>query len=112
MGYRYPASSLCNGSAPDTPVLQSSPTMIAFPNPFSTGTAIRYPLTSDSMVEIVAWKLSGLNVRTLLQGLLPAGYFEYLWDGTDRGSNPLPPGPYWVLFKAGTDYRSRLVVKS
>ena len=103
---------LASNAALDTLVLQSTPTMIAFPNPFTTATAIRYPLESSSMVELVAWKPSGLQVKGLLQQLFPAGYFEYQWDGTDGASTPLPPGPYWVLFKAGSDSRARLVVKS
>ena len=103
---------LASDAVLDTLVLESSPTMIAFPNPFSTATAVRYGLASSSMVELVAWKPSGLNVRTLVHQLLPAGYFQYLWDGTDGASNPLPPGPYWILFRAGTDCRARLVVKS
>ena len=112
IGDTVSVTGLASDAALDTLVLQSSPTMIAFPNPFSTTTAIRYPLASNSTVEMVAWKPSGLNVRTLIQQLLPAGYFQYLWDGTDGVSNPLPPGPYWILFKAGTDCRARLVVKS
>jgi len=105
-------ANLTSDAVLDTLVLQSSATMTAFPNPFSTATAVHYALSSASTVQMIARKPSGLDVRTLVQQALPAGYFQYLWDGTDGASNPLPPGPYWILFKAGTDCRARLVVKS
>jgi hypothetical protein len=112
IGDTVSVANLTSDAALDTLVLQSSPTMIAFPNPLSTTTAIRYPLSANSPVLMIAMKPSGLKVRNMIQQNLPAGYFQYLWDGTDGAANPLPAGPYWILFQAGSDYRARLVVKS
>ena len=105
-------ASLTSDAVLDTLVLGSSPRMIAFPNPFSTATAVRFPLDSNSAVEMIAWKPSGLKVRSLVRGLLPAGYHQVTWDGADDASNPLSSGPYWILFQAGADSRARLVVKN
>ena len=97
--------------AADTLVLQSSPTMIGFPNPFQDSTAVRFAMLSPSAVEEIARKPSGLTVRSLAQGNFPAGYHEVRWDGKDDNGDLVPAGPYWILHRAGADYRCRLVVK-
>ena len=97
--------------AADTLVLQSSPTMIGFPNPCQDTTAVRFPMLSSSAVEVIARKPSGLTVRSLVQGNLPAGYHQVVWDARDDSGNMVPAGPYWILYRAGSDYRCRLVVK-
>ena len=104
--------SLTSDAVLDTLVLPSSASMIAFPNPFSTTTAIRFPMPAASAVEMIAQRPSGLIVSPLIQQALPAGYHQLRWDGTDAASNPVPPGPYWILFRAGADWRARLVIKS
>ena len=95
----------------DTLVLESSPTMIGFPNPFQDSTAVRFAMLSPSAVEVIARKPSGLTVRSLAKGNLPAGYHEVRWDARDDFGSLVPAGPYWILFRAGADYRCRLVVK-
>ena len=97
--------------AADTLVLQSSPTMIGFPNPFQNTTAVRFPILSGSAVELIARKSSGLTVRSLVQRNLVAGYYQVTWDATDDSGNLVPVGPYWILYRAGSGYRCRLVVK-
>ena len=97
--------------AADTLVLQSSPTMIGFPNPFQDSTAVRFQIPSSSAVEMIARKPSGLTVRSLVQMNLPAGYHQVVWHARDDSGNLVPAGPYWILYRAGSDYRRRLVVK-
>ena len=97
--------------AADTLVLQSSPTMIGFPNPFQDSTAVRFAMFSSSAVEVIARKSSGLTVRSLAQVNMPAGYHEVRWDARGDPGNLVPAGPYWILCRAGADYRCRLVVK-
>jgi len=97
--------------AADTLMLQSSPTMMGFPNPFQNSTAVRFWMLSSSAVEVIARKSSGLTVRSLVQGNVPAGYHEVRWDARDDSGNLVPAGPYWILYRAGSDYRCRLVVK-
>ena len=98
--------------AADTLVLQSSPTMIGFPNPFQNTTAVRFWVLPSSAVEVIARKSSGLTVRSLVQTPLPAGYHQVTWDARDDFGNLVPVGPYWILYRAGADYRCRLVVKT
>ena len=97
--------------AADTLVLESSPTMIGFPNPFQDSTAVRFALASPSAVEVIVRKPSGLTVSSLANVNMPAGYHQVMWHGKDDSQNTVPAGPYWILFRAGTDYRCRLAVK-
>jgi len=60
---------------------------------------------------LIAQKSSGLTVRSLVQRDLPAGYHEVRWDAKDDLGNLVPVGPYWILYRAGSDYRCRLLVK-
>jgi hypothetical protein len=104
-------ASVTTDMAADTLVLQSTPTMIGFPNPFQDSTAVRFPMPSPSAVEMIARRPGGLTVRSLVQANLPAGYHEVRWDARDDSGNLVPVGPYWILYRAGSDYRCRLVVK-
>jgi flagellar hook assembly protein FlgD len=104
-------ASVTENLAADTLVLESSPTMIGFANPFQDSTAVRFAMASPSAAEVIARKPSGLTVRILGQLNLPAGYHEVRWDAKDDSGNVVPAGPYWILFRAGSDYRCRLAVK-
>lgn len=95
----------------DTLVLESSPMLIGFPNPFQNATAVRFPMPSASAVELIARRLSGLPVRSMIQQNLPAGYHQYAWDAKDDAGNLVPAGPYWILYRAGSDHRCRLLVR-
>jgi len=111
IGDTVSVASVTADMAADTLVPESSPTMIGFPNPFQDSTAVRFAMASPSAGEVIARKPSGLTVRILGQLNLPAGYHEVRWDAKDDSGNVVPAGPYWILFKAGSDYRCRLAVK-
>lgn len=103
--------SVTSNTAADTLLLESSPTMIGFPNPFQDSTAVRFALASPSAVEVIVRKPSGLTVSSLANVNMPAGYHQVMWHGKDDSQNTVPAGPYWILFRTGTDYRCRLAVK-
>jgi FlgD Ig-like domain len=104
-------ASVTANMAADTLVLQSSPTMIGFPNPFQDSTAVRFQVPSPSAVEVIARKPSGMTVRSLAQTNLDTGLHQVMWHGTDDSGTPVPAGPYWILYRSGADYRCRLLVK-
>jgi hypothetical protein len=97
--------------AADTLVLESSPTMIGFPNPFQDSTAVRFWVLSPSAIEVIARKPSGLTVRSLAQVNVDAGYHQVTWDAKDDFGDLVAVGPYWILYREGADYRCRLAVK-
>ncbi len=66
---------------------------------------------ASAAAELIARKPSGLTVRSLVQRNLPAGYHQVEWDATDDSGSLVPAGPYWILYRAASDYRCRLLVR-
>jgi hypothetical protein len=58
-------------------------------------TEIRFQLPMQSAVLLEVWNPdTTVVVRTLVNGVLMAGYHSLLWDGADDGGADLPPGSY------------------
>ena len=75
------------GSQPNQPELEQN-----FPNPFNSGTTIRFELKEGSVVSVRVIDLTGQLVRALAQeALLLAGHYEVSRDGRDAA------GGLWCL---------------
>ena len=72
-----------------------------YPNPFNPNTTIKYQLPREANVELIIYNLYGARVRTLENGIKPAGFHEVIWMGRDEGDRIVPSGIYWVNMKAG-----------
>ncbi len=67
------------------------------PNPFSSGTYIRYELESAGRLNISVYSISGMKVRTLENHIASKGDSgKFYWDGSDQQGNPLPAGVYLI----------------
>jgi hypothetical protein len=70
------------------------------PDPFCPSgevgaTDIRFQMPMRSAVLLEVWSADTTAVvRTLLHGLLDAGYHSVIWDGSDDGGADLPSGAY------------------
>ncbi|HET9235294.1 MAG TPA: FlgD immunoglobulin-like domain containing protein, partial [Candidatus Eisenbacteria bacterium] len=69
------------------------------PNPFSASTRIAYNLATPGEVRLEVFNLSGMRVRTLLEGYRPEGAHEASWDGHDDASRRMPSGIYIVRLR-------------
>ncbi len=76
------------------------------PNPFNPVTTIRYELPVDSDVRIDVYNVAGRHVRTVVDGRVPAGYNESVWDGRDDAGNRVASGVYLYRMSAG-DFESK-----
>lgn len=65
-----------------------------YPNPFNSGTVIRFDLPAQSNVELGLYNLAGQKVTTLVQGMRPAGAYTVRWDGRDANGRDLASGVY------------------
>ena len=65
-----------------------------YPNPFNACTNIRYQLPEEAPVRIEIYNLRGQLVRTLVDGVLPAGEHVASWNGTDRNGQMTASGLY------------------
>ncbi len=74
-----------------------------YPNPFNPDTRIDYQLPEAAVITLTVYTIHGRAVRTLADGLRPAGYYEVIWDGRDENGRAVASGVY--LFRLSSpDY--------
>ena len=66
----------------------------SYPNPTSDRTTISYQLPQAGPVELRVYNVSGQLVRTLMNGMRPAGMHTAVWDGRDRSGKQVAAGIY------------------
>jgi hypothetical protein len=66
-----------------------------WPNPFSSGTSIRFSLANRSHVAITVYDLLGRKVIDLVDRSMPAGVYAARWDGRDAYGNRVATGVYF-----------------
>ncbi len=67
-----------------------------YPNPFNASIAVPFTLDRDIHVQLVVLDILGRAVRTLQDGLLPAGSYSGLWNGRDADGRQMGNGTYFV----------------
>jgi hypothetical protein len=81
-----------------------------FPNPFNSGTKIRFYLPWKSDAKLVIYNVLGQQVQILLDKSLDAGEHVITWDGTDRHGRPLATGVYFYRIKSGSSSVTRKMI--
>jgi len=72
----------------------------ARPNPFNPITTIRYELAATQWVTIHVYDATGRLVRTLVDGVEPAGSHELVWRGDEARGGRVASGVYLVKLSA------------
>ncbi len=80
------------------------------PNPSRGTMTFALDLASDRATRVEVYDLRGALVRTLLQGVQPAGRYLVTWNGADNGGRRLPNGVYLVRVEAGAYHAMRKAV--
>lgn len=83
----------------------------ASPNPFTSGTHLRYSLPSAGPVEVSVFDIHGRQVRRLVRGTEEAGTHLVTWDGRDQDGRRVPSGPYFVRLSQGAQTSRQAVVR-
>ena len=65
---------------------------------------------SDERTEVGVFDLSGRRVRTLLEGVLPAGERTVVWDGRSNDGRSAKSGVYFVRVMTRMESQSRRVL--
>jgi hypothetical protein len=65
-----------------------------YPNPFNPATTIRYQLPITANVTLAIYNVDGQHVKTLVNGVQPAGVQSVAWDGRDESGHPASSGLY------------------
>jgi hypothetical protein len=71
------------------------------PNPFNPRTTIRFDLPAAGQAQLSIYDLAGRLVRVLVEGEIPAGSHEAVWDGQDSTGRSAPSGSYLARLVAG-----------
>ena len=94
----------------DPTVVPGMHNLVARPNPFRSGTTLRYELAATGPATVRIYNPAGALVRTLVDGPLPAGVGTVEWDGRDDRGLDLPAGVYMYEFEgAGVSTTGRIV---
>jgi flagellar hook assembly protein FlgD len=72
-----------------------------YPNPFNPSTEIRYAVPAAGRVTLTVFNLRGEKVRTLADGMMPAGSHKAVWDGLDSNGAAVSSGVYVYRLDAG-----------
>lgn len=83
------------------------------PNPFNPTTTIAYALPQAGDVKISVFNILGQNVKDLVDGYMPAGNHQVVWDGKDRSGAAVASGIYFYKISARdfTDTKKMVLLK-
>jgi hypothetical protein len=73
----------------------------SWPNPFRGGTTINFSLPSEGRARLAVYNVAGQLVRTLTDGVLPAGSQSVSWDGRNQAGRSVPGGVYFYRLSLG-----------
>ena len=65
-----------------------------FPNPFNPVTTISFDLVERGLVALYVYDLRGKKVKTLKEGIVDPGRYQFTWDGTDDRGLSVSSGIY------------------
>jgi len=73
-----------------------------YPNPFNPVTYINYTVPRETRVSIKVYNVFGREIKTLVNGTLPAKAYTAEWNGTDSRGTLVSSGIYLIQMKAGS----------
>ena len=82
---------------------------MAFPNPFGQNMTIALSLRATGPASVGVFDVAGRKVRSLVQGVQPAGERLVTWDGRDDSGSRLGAGVYMLRLDAGGHSETRAV---
>ena len=81
----------------------------SYPNPFNSSTTIEYFTKRDGHTVLEIYSLGGQRLRTLLNGLHPAGRHQAYWNGEDDQGRPVSSGMYLIRLQTANQVRHHKV---
>jgi hypothetical protein len=73
-----------------------------YPNPFNPSTVINYQLAQNTHVGLMVYDILGQKVKTLINGMQQAGYYNITWDGTNDSGRKVASGVYIYRLESGS----------
>ncbi len=81
-----------------------------WPNPCNPSTTISFSLESSSPVAMDIFNLRGQKVRSLVEGSLPGGSYQVVWDGRDSHGETCSSGVYLARLTTPGQHAARKLV--
>lgn len=91
----------------ESPAAPAARLMQNAPNPFNPMTAIAYEVGRSGPVKLHVFDVSGRLVRSLVDGLQPAGKHVVKWDGRDDRGNAVASGRYFYRLRVADKVLTR-----
>jgi len=103
-----PVSIDVEGVTPTTMTLDQN-----YPNPFNPTTSINFSIPTTGMVNLVVHDMTGREVATLHNGVLPAGNHVEMWNGLNAMGTQVPSGMYIYRLESsdGLQVRKMMLLK-
>jgi len=85
-----------------------------YPNPFNPQTTIRFdlPWANAEQTSLKIYDVRGTLVRTLCDGILTSGTYNYSWNGRDINEMAVPSGVYICQLKSNLLNKSIKIIKT
>jgi hypothetical protein len=97
-------------TSPQDSLPQAAAVHGAFPNPFSSRTAIQYAVPGNTEVSLVIYNARGRLVRRLVTEVQAAGLKQVEWNGRDDLGRSVGSGIYFVKLNAAGESAIRKLV--
>ena len=83
-----------------------------YPNPFNPSTRIEFgiPAHHKEPVSLKIYNVRGQLVKTVFEGIKPAGFHSFAWDGHDERGASVASGVYFARFVGGQARLTRKMV--
>ena len=93
------------GEVPDRFTLDQN-----YPNPFNATTQISFGLPEASSVTLEVFDINGRIVKSIHNGLLPAGTHILEWDGTNQQGSTAASGVYLYRLETGNTVATKKMI--
>jgi hypothetical protein len=81
-----------------------------YPNPFNPATTVDYKIAENCNVSVVVYDIMGKQIRTVVAGSKPAGYYKATWNGRDDRGEAVPTGIYFIRMQSADFSKVRKVM--
>jgi hypothetical protein len=82
-----------------------------YPNPFTSGTTIRYSIKDTSPILIDIYNAKGQHIITLVNEIKSTGGYQTFWNGTNDQGNRVPSGLYiYKMTTLNTTFSQKMIL--
>ena len=73
-------------------IIQPTPYLTNYPNPFNPTTKIEFSIHNNSIIELSIFNIKGQIIKTVVNNQFPSGDHSIIWNGNDENGKPVASG--------------------